>query len=253
MMPWKIQDGGQDCPFEVVKADSGERVACHPTEEKAKAHMAALYANTEGESMMRGAPPVVENRNNISTVADVKFVERIVTVVAVPYDSPAFIPYRGDVWTEMFERGAFNASIKHMPPGRIRANRDHDRSLTVGKAVKFWPDRDEGLVADIYVSDTERGRETLQLAADDCLSASIGFGIRKGGQKLDPVTKTRRVTDAFLDHISFVESPAYENANVLQVRSTEVDQVWHSATPNLDQSIAENEAILRWTSRWFNK
>jgi hypothetical protein len=44
-MPWKVQSGGEDCPFEVVQSDTGERVSCHDTQEEADEHVAALYAN----------------------------------------------------------------------------------------------------------------------------------------------------------------------------------------------------------------
>jgi phage head maturation protease len=199
----------------------------------------------------------IEERNGISTVAAVNQKERIVTVIAVPYESPALVPYRGDIWNEVFERSAF-ADIKHVRPGRIRANRGHNRGLTVGKAVKFFPDRTEGLVADVYISDTDLGRETLQLAEDDCLSASVGFGLRSGGQRLEPLTKTRRITAAKLDHVAFVEDPAYADANVLAVRSNGIfspDEIraMERVTPNKDQSLAEMRDIMAWTARWLNK
>lgn len=50
-MPWKIEKrGNQYC---VVKK-SGETVKCHPTREKAEAHLRALYANVE-DAMRKGA------------------------------------------------------------------------------------------------------------------------------------------------------------------------------------------------------
>ncbi len=195
----------------------------------------------------------VEERNNISTVAAVNQKERIVTVVAVPYESPALVPFRGDLWHELFERSAFS-DIKHVRPGRVRANRGHNRMQTVGKAVKFFPDRTEGLVADVYISDTDLGRETLQLAEDDCLSASVGFALRSGGQRLEPLTKTRRITAAKLDHIAFVEDPAYADASVLAVRNSGalIDERVNER-PLRDQSLAEMQDILSWTARWLNK
>lgn len=51
-MPWKIvQQGDKYC---VVKKNSGKVVKCHPTKEKAKDHMAALYANVE-DAARKGA------------------------------------------------------------------------------------------------------------------------------------------------------------------------------------------------------
>jgi len=87
-MPWKIVEGGEDCLFEVVKEDSGEHVACHPTREKAEAHVRALYANEPG--MMQGAHldapytdlAPIEYRS--ANVGNVDFQQRIITVVAAP-------------------------------------------------------------------------------------------------------------------------------------------------------------------------
>src|SRR5262245_37784257 len=42
-MPWEVRKSGPQ--FCVHKKDDGSKVACHDTEEEAKSHMAALYAN----------------------------------------------------------------------------------------------------------------------------------------------------------------------------------------------------------------
>lgn len=42
-MPWHISKRGEQ--FCVVKDGDGSTVACHSSEEKAKKHLAALYAN----------------------------------------------------------------------------------------------------------------------------------------------------------------------------------------------------------------
>lgn len=47
-MPWHVAKSDQcppDHPWAVIKTDSGEKVACHMTEEGAKRQVAALYAN----------------------------------------------------------------------------------------------------------------------------------------------------------------------------------------------------------------
>lgn len=58
-MPWKVQQGGDDCPFEVVNSETGERVegGCHATQEEADQHVEALYAN---EPDAAAAPAVEE-------------------------------------------------------------------------------------------------------------------------------------------------------------------------------------------------
>jgi len=139
-------------------------------------------------------------------------------------------------------------------PHRVRANRDHNKARTIGKVVHFWPDRVEGLVADVRIARTDLGEETLALADDDCISASVGFGVRPSDQKLERRTMTRRIKNAYLDHLSFVESPAYVGARVLSVRDTtggEAAKLEPIRTPLLDQFAADD--VLRWAAERLNK
>lgn len=152
-----------------------------------------------------------------SNVTGVNFAQRIVEVVVVPYEETALVEYRGELWNEMFLRGAFDGIEKR--PNRVRANRDHDDKRLVGKAVKFFPSRQEGLVAEVRVSQTPLGDETLALANDDVLSVSVGFAARGRDQEFERRTMTRRIKKAFADHIAFTPTQAYAGASVLAVRS----------------------------------
>ena len=65
---------------------------------------------------------------------------------------------------------------------------------------------------------------------------------------------TRRIKTAYLDHLSFVESPAYVGAQVLSVRDTnggEAAKLDPLKTPLLDQFTADE--VLRWASERLNK
>lgn len=231
MAQWEIKQGDATCPFEVVNDETDERDSCHKTMADAEARVEQLNGETQTdssmpehdmESMMQRAglrpQAPLEQRDDLGSVGSVDFKQRVVTVVAVPYEQAAKVPFQGDVWDEVFQRGAFdNISTS---PHRVRANRNHNKSQTVGKVVAFYPDRVEGLIADIRIAKTPLGDETLALAADDCLSSSIGFAALPQWQKLDRRNKIRRIENAYLDHISFVESPAYENADVIAVRET---------------------------------
>lgn len=185
-----------------------------------------------------------------ASVAEVKYAQRLIEVIAVPYERPAKIRYRGQTWNEVFERGAFDGIESRQ--GKVRANRDHDRTRTVGKVVNFWPSRSEGLVAEVRIAQTTLGDETLALADEDMLSASIGFGIKRGSDEvLEKRTMTRRIRRAFLDHLSFVESPAYDDAQILAVRDPrETDSGLTLAadlpkleTPDLDE-------LMEWHRNW---
>lgn len=173
-----------------------------------------------------------------ASLIGVNFAQRTVEVVAVPYDEEALIEYRGETWRESFLRGAFDGIETR--PNRVRANRDHDKTRTIGKAIAFWPSRVEGLVAEIRIGHTQVGDETLALANEDMLSPSAGFGVPGSGQILEP--PFRRIRKAFLDHIAFVESPAYQGARVVSVRS-EVEPLSAAdlpklVTPKLDEITA---------------
>lgn len=173
-------------------------------------------AEYEHEPPPVDVPRPIEIRTATVEIAEVNHKQRIITVLAVPYEQPARIQFRGEMWDEMFTRTAFNGIEKR--PNRVRVNREHVRGDTVGKAVAFYPDRQEGLIAELKIADTLRGHDTLALAEDDCLSSSIGFSVQPSHQVLDRKLMQRRIQEAWLDHIALVEAPAYEGANVLDVR-----------------------------------
>lgn len=155
-----------------------------------------------------------------AVVAEVNFAQRLVTAIAAPYDQPTNVMWRGDVWSELFERGAWDGIENR--PNRIKVNRDHNKSRTVGKAMRFFPSRDEGLVTELRIAQTPLGDETLALADERCVGLSVGFAALPKDQIIDRANRSRRVRRAFLDHISFVEDPAYAGAEILDVRENEI-------------------------------
>jgi phage head maturation protease len=90
------------------------------------------------------------------------------------------------------------------------------------------------------MADTPLGNETLELANDDMVSGSAGFGVRGSDQILD--RPYRRIKRAFLDHIAFVAAPAYQGARVLSVRDEGEQPTGADAprlvTPNLEEVLA---------------
>lgn len=182
----------------------------------------------------------IHQRAASAPVLDVNQRQRIVTVVAVPWLQRARVPFRGEIWAEVFERGAFSAADLMLDPHRVRVNREHNPSLAVGKAVHFDTSDPRGLIADLQLSRTTLGDETLALAEDQALSASIGFGVLPGGEARDRYTKTRKITQAVLDHIALVQAPAYVGAAVLAVRS--------ARTPS-GISDYYNDPVVAWAKR----
>jgi phage head maturation protease len=151
-----------------------------------------------------------------SSVAGVNCDQRIVEVCAVPYGQSSLVEYRGAMWEESFDPGAFDGIETR--GGQVRVNRGHDRTRTVGKVVRWSPSRTEGLIGEVRIAPTPLGDETLTLADEDMLSVSVGFAVRNRDQVLDRSSMTRRIRRAFVDHLSFVEDAAYPSARVLAVR-----------------------------------
>jgi HK97 family phage prohead protease len=188
------------------------------------------------EEVRRHSEPV-EIRS--ATVTGVDFEERVIQVIAVPYDQEAVVPYGGQMVIETVAPGAFEGIETREE--HVTANRDHSYERTFGKVLSYRSDDPVGLIADIRVSDTELGRETLRLAADGVLKASVGMLVRRS----DQVVKkgSRRIKRAFLDHVSLVPNPAYRGAGVLAVRQEQglpVDDEGPTPapTPNLDSVLA---------------
>jgi HK97 family phage prohead protease len=175
--------------------------------------------------------------------ADIDFKERIIDVIAVPWDSAARVFWRGEFWTEVFERSAFKGI--EAAAGRVRVNREHRKGDTVGKIIEFNPNHEKGLFARVKIALGPKGDEVLNLAKDDMISASIGYGTRKTTDVIvDKNSMTRRVMNAFLDHLSMVEDPAYEDARVLAVRGDDASGVRVAdrplpATPILDEFMSD--------------
>jgi len=174
-----------------------------------------------------------------SSVVGVNYGQRLIEFVAAPYDEEAVVVWRGEPWRELFLRGAWDGIEKR--PNRVKVNREHDKNRTVGKVVNFWPSREEGLVGAARIAKTPLGDETLALADDECLGASVGYAAPPRYVSLDKSARPglRRVKKAFMDHLSFVSDPAWESAAVLSVRSatgppraTDLEPL---VTPDLDE------------------
>lgn len=211
--------------------------------------MTELEAHANNAVLLGG----VETRS-VAEVGDVKIDERIITVVAVPYEQPTPVPFQGDVWNEVFSRSAFNGL--DVAKRRIPATSclelpapNHGGARIVGRATAAFPDSTEGLITELKISHTAAGDDTLELARDGNLSVSVGFMVKNRlDQMLDRGSKTRRIARAFLDHIAFVGQPAYPGARVLATRGDGSDtEMAPSQTPALDDLL--NDPIFQWAQK----
>ena len=154
---------------------------------------------------------------NDGSFTDVDRKQRVIDLIAVPWDSAAEVWWRDDVWSEVFERGAFDGIEARA--GQVRVNREHVKGQTVGKIIEFDPAHADGLFARVKVVKGPAGDAVLDLAEDDMISASIGYRAAKPSDvRVDKQARTRTVLNAFLDHLGMVEDPAFKGAKVLAVR-----------------------------------
>jgi len=166
----------------------------------------------------------------------VKFPQRVISLYAVPYESEtARAGANGRLINESFARGAFNKVERRT--SEIKVVRDHDVRRPVGKALALNPYDEHGLYADLMISDTPRGTETLQLAADGVLGASVGFLPMPGGEMWTEGRSRRRITQAWLGHIAMVSDPAYDGTDALEVRQAG-DEGARTGTPMKDEVVA---------------
>jgi len=183
--------------------------------------------NDRGPVEIRSAP-----------IASVDYPDRVVSLIAAPFDEWAVVESRGAVIEESIQRGAFGA-IRNRAR-KFTVNLEHDPDRWVGTVLDLDPDDPRGLIAAVKIRRSADGDQTLNDAADGLLGASIGMAVAPNDQTLS--NGRRLIHKAFLDHIALTARPAYVGAEVLEVRHSPpavVAPAVVSATPNLDRVMAE--------------
>lgn len=174
-----------------------------------------------------------EEHIRAAAIDDVAFGKREITLIAVPYNEEATVyDWGGEATKEKFVPGAFNGIESRTK--QITLNRDHSRERVIGVGQSFDTKSQRGLISTMKVSNTDLGTESLQLAADGVLRASVAFTARS--QDMAVKDGVRTIYRAFLRHIALTPEPAYEGAEVLDVRTGE--PITDLVTPNLDLAAA---------------
>jgi HK97 family phage prohead protease len=180
-----------------------------------------------------------------SAVVDgVDFANREITLIAVPYNETAIVEYRGELLEEEVLPGAFTGI--DTSTGDVTVNRDHDPKRVVGIVTGYDTLDQRGLISTIKVSRTPLGDETLALADDKILKASVGMLVRRSDQIIRQAIRAgdlgkRAIKRAYLDHIGMLPNPAYTGAAVLSVRQAQAiitTAEGESMTPNMDAILA---------------
>src|SRR5580765_6474594 len=182
-----------------------------------------------------------------ATQIGVDYQQRLVELIVMPYETETVVEHQGRMVREVVTAGAFDGIERRA--NRVRVNRDHDVTRTVGRALRLHPSREEGLVAELRIAQTQLGDETLALADEGILDASAGFLPMPDGEQW-PEKNLRRLTKLWLGHIAMTPDPAYETARVLSVRSqgfSEAPEQGFVATPNIDRirALLRNDRYAR--------
>lgn len=185
------------------------------------------------EEAQREAAPVGGKHFRSAAIEDIAFGKREITLIAVPYNVEAVVPdWRPRATREKFMGGSFDGIESRTK--NITLNRDHAPQRVIGVAKGFNTRDAKGLISTFKVSNTPLGDESLQLAADGVLHASIEFRARTQDMAIkDGVMTFYR---AFLEHVGLTPIPAYEGADIINVRTGQ--SVAESPTPNLDIAAA---------------
>lgn len=195
--------------------------------------------------------PEIETRS--APVTGVRFPERIIDVVAVPYDEWAMVEYKGRFIEESFNRGAFGQVQNRA--SRFLVNMEHDFNRVMGRAQALHPDAPEGLVAELRIRRGPEGDQVLDDADDGMIGASVGFGAMPEHQHWETRSR-RKIMRAFLGHIGLTFTPTYAGAQVLDVRSALASalpppppsQQGVTLTPNIDK-IMLDRLLVRYPQR----
>ena len=175
-------------------------------------------------------------------IADVRYPERTIELLAVPYDQWADVVINDRVVKERFAPGSFG-NIQNRAD-RVPVNLEHDVDRKVGRVRRFVADDPAGLRSELLIRRGDDGDQVLDDAADGMLDGSVGFACLPEHMTWEGNNR-RTINKAYLDHIALVWSPAYRGAKVLAVRSTPPPGdvlPGRTATPNLDAILLERLA-----------
>lgn len=148
---------------------------------------------------------------------------RIVSGIAVPFNSPTMIYERGQLFEETWLPGSTKDSIAKRGDRVKLLGYHQERQFPLGKPV-MMEDRIAGMYAEFRISDTSAGRDALTLVQDGVLDAfSVGFQVPEGGETFlnDAGTLKRSISRAHVNEVSLVNWGAYDDARVTSLREAQ--------------------------------
>jgi len=220
-MPWRIERNKGDCAYAVVKESDGKTVGCHPTEDKAKAHLRALYANEPKKALSGGSESMNVFKIFAPTMTASRGSDGKLRIEGVA--SSTVRDHHGDQIT----RKALEKMAQSAKGMTIFMNHKYDLNDIFGTVERVRLDRsgltDERTGEDIYDlrmgivvqkknPEAVKAFEMMEPSPDSIptkLGLSIGAMIPEGGAKFDKSKGGRYIVDDIdLVETSLVSIPA---------------------------------------------
>lgn len=165
-------------------------------------------------------------------VRKVDMTGRLITGLAVPYDSTSYLTDYGDQGERVL-RGAFNKSIRQRDR-KILLFRNHNHDRAVGVSNRF-ANTDAGLESEFYVPPSTTGDEVLaEVEAGLLPGLSVGYKPIRQRAGADGVME---VQEGQLLEVSLVTIPAYDGTGVAVRRHAPTTEAWWARPlPTVDLS-----------------
>lgn len=161
--------------------------------------------------------------------------------------SGKIVPFNGEVGQTnvgpvIFEKG----SIQVPAVNKVKLLAQHEKNNPIGRMQNYQESAD-GIYATFKVSASTKGTDFLIMASEGLIDGlSVGVEVISSNERKDG---TLVVTAAKLQEVSLVESPAFENARVLDVAASAADEVSETEEVSDEtQQPNESEATVEETT-----
>ena len=146
--------------------------------------------------------------------------ERTIELIVIPYEEETLADRKGRMVKEIFARGAFDGIERRAEPDQGQPRPLDTQTRRRQRAVAFHPSRDEGLVAEVRISNTALGDETLD-AGRRRRPGRVGRVPADAGRRemADPRRRVRDPARAGWATSRWCPSPPTRAPEVLAVRS----------------------------------
>jgi HK97 family phage prohead protease len=131
--------------------------------------------------------------------------------------------YDAGSYLERFAPTAFDKTIQERGRNIALLEQHATDRMPIGRAVD-WQKTNDGIIADFLLARTARAEEARALAEDGFVTGfSVGFiPVRTRSMEMDG-RPLRERTEVKLDHVGFVRTPAYQEAQLISVRAFDPD------------------------------